>query len=262
MSTTIYYFTGTGNSLTVAKNLAEKLESSDLVPMTKVYQKEDLASTSEKVGFIFPLYYAGVPKIVFDFVKKIDLTNSTYFFTVVTNAGDIDQVPLYQLAELLKEKSKMLNAGFFITMPNNYIIGYDIHPPERQNQFFENAKEKVNEIADFITQNKENIQEEILKSVKSSKLKFNEEFRNTVNESDKYFNVDENCDNCTICENVCPVNNIKIVEGKPQWQHNCQQCLACINYCPEKAIQFGTKTLKTNRYHHPEVTVSNIGNQK
>jgi len=64
MKTTIYYFTGTGNSLNIAKNLSEKLDKCELVPIAKVWEDDHLASSAEKVGFIFPLYYAGLPKIV------------------------------------------------------------------------------------------------------------------------------------------------------------------------------------------------------
>ena len=92
--------------------------------------------------------------------------------------------------------------------------------------------------------------------------KLNKSFIEKVNESDKSFYSDNNCTSCGICEKICPVNNIIIIDGKPQWQHKCQQCLACINLCPEKSIQFGTKTLKTQRYHHPEITVQDITNQK
>jgi MinD superfamily P-loop ATPase len=87
-------------------------------------------------------------------------------------------------------------------------------------------------------------------------------FRDKVYASDKSFYANEDCTNCGICESVCPVNNIVLTEGLPQWQHKCQQCLACINFCPENAIQFGTKSLETGRYHHPEITVQEIMNQK
>ncbi|MFX0071984.1 MAG: EFR1 family ferrodoxin, partial [Candidatus Hermodarchaeota archaeon] len=126
MQTTIYYFTGTGNSLKVAKDLAQKLEECELIPIAKVWQTEDLESTSINIGFIFPLYYSGMPKIVYDFINKIDLNKSNYFFTVVTSAEDIIEFPLQQLAKILKTKGKTLNAGFVINMPNNFIIGFDI----------------------------------------------------------------------------------------------------------------------------------------
>ncbi|HDZ19405.1 MAG TPA: 4Fe-4S ferredoxin, partial [archaeon] len=134
MGTTIYYFTGTGNSLEIAKLLSEKLEDCKLIPIAKVWKLENPTSTSEKVGFIFPLYWSGLPKIVFDFIKKIDLNKSNYFFAIITSAGDINELPLQQLEKILKTKTKALSAGFFITMPNNYIIGFDIHSEERQKE--------------------------------------------------------------------------------------------------------------------------------
>jgi len=123
METTIYYFTGTGNSLKIAMSLSEKLEQCELVPIAKIWEDDHLASSSEKVGFIFPLYYAGLPKIVYDFLSKIELAKSNYFFAVITNAGDINNTPLLQIETILNTKSKSLSAGFYVKMPNNYIIG-------------------------------------------------------------------------------------------------------------------------------------------
>ena len=92
--------------------------------------------------------------------------------------------------------------------------------------------------------------------------KLNKGFRDNVCENDKFFYADDNCNSCGICENVCPVNNIILVGGKPQWQHKCQQCLACISYCPEQSIQYGDKTLEKGRYHHPDITVKDLISQK
>ena len=90
METTIYFFTGTGNSLKVAKALTEKLKASELIPIAKIWQIENINSTTEKVGFIFPLYYSGLPKIVYDFIHKLDLCKSNYLFIVITSAVDIN----------------------------------------------------------------------------------------------------------------------------------------------------------------------------
>lgn len=124
MESTIYFFTGTGNSLKVAKDLAEHLGHCELIPIAKIWQRENLASTAQKVGFAFPLYYSGMPKIVYDFIEKIDLTNAEYFFAIVTSAGDVTELPLQQVNMLLKAKSraKSLNAGFFVTMPTIILL--------------------------------------------------------------------------------------------------------------------------------------------
>jgi len=257
MKNTIYYFSGTGNSLKIARDIAERLEECELVPIAKVWQQDQLASTSEKVGFIFPLYYFGLPKIVYDFINNIELTKSNYFFAVITRAGDVDGAPLQQLDNILDTKTKKLNAGFFVRMPSNFIIGYDITSEAVQKEFFENAINQVEKITNILKENGENFQNE-----KNISERMNKKFREKVYASDKSFYAEDNCTGCGICEDVCPVNNIVLTESLPQWQHKCQQCLACINFCPEKAIQFGNKSLETGRYHHPEITVQDIMNQK
>ncbi len=262
MTTTIYYFTGTGNSLKIAKSLSEKLDGCELVPIAKVWKDDHLASLTEKVGFVFPLYYSGLPKIVYDFLNKIELSKSNYFFAVVTNAGDINSTPLLQIETILNAKSKALSAGFYILMPNNFIIGYDVHSEAHQKEFFEEAIKNVETIYKTVEINENNLGKAFFEKRRIKSEKFNKNFRDNVYGYDKSFYAEDTCSSCGICVKVCPVNNITLEEGIPQWKHKCQQCLACINFCPEKCIQFGDKTLKTQRYHHPEITVKDLINQK
>ncbi|MFX0083564.1 MAG: EFR1 family ferrodoxin [Candidatus Hodarchaeota archaeon] len=262
MSSTIYFFTGTGNSLKIAKDVAEKLGDCELIPIAKIWEKRNLKSESEKIGFVFPLYYSGLPKIVYDFIERIDLNNSEYFFTIVSSGGDVTELPLQQVEKLLKAKSKALNAGFLITMPNNYIVGFDIHSEQQQKEFFEKETVQVKEISEIVRSKTGNLNNDIFKKNLGRLERFNTRFREKVNESDKNFYAEDNCNSCGICEIVCPVNNIMMIDRVPEWQHECQQCFACINFCPEKAIQFGTGTLKTQRYHNPEIAIEEITNQK
>ncbi|MHA1986108.1 MAG: EFR1 family ferrodoxin [Promethearchaeota archaeon] len=268
MKTTIYYFTGTGNSLKIARSISENLDECELVPIAKVFQEKNLIATSEKVGFIFPLYYSGLPKIVHDFVNKIDLSKSNYFFTVVVSAGGTIKLPYQQLERILNTKDKKLHLGKIIVMPTNYIIAYKVFSEEHKNMLFEKASQQVKVTAELISNRESNINQDILKKEyllfdgKYPAEKFNSNFREKVNKRDESFYVEDSCNSCGICEEVCPVNNIIITEGNPQWQHQCQLCLACINYCPEEAIQHGTETKKTQRYHHPEITYQDIKTQK
>jgi MinD superfamily P-loop ATPase len=57
---------------------------------------------------------------------------------------------------------------------------------------------------------------------------------------------------------VCQVENIEMKDGKPTWLHHCEQCLACLQWCPQEAIQVGRKTEGRKRYHHPEITASDL----
>jgi ferredoxin len=245
----------------VAKDLVEKLEDYELVSMAKVWQENQINGKSKKVGFIFPMYYWGLPKIVYDFVEKINLNNANYIFAIITRDGDEDGVAFVQLERILTKKSKKLSAAFFIQMPNNYIIGDNLNPVNLQRKKFEESKKQINLIYNIIRENKEmelNIPTKRLRNAE----KLNSVFRENVYENDKLFYADEKCNSCGICEKVCPVNNIILFDGKPQWQHRCQQCLACIHYCPEIAIQYGDKTLHKGRYHHPHITYMDLIAQK
>ncbi|MGE5630621.1 MAG: 4Fe-4S dicluster domain-containing protein [Caulobacteraceae bacterium] len=64
---------------------------------------------------------------------------------------------------------------------------------------------------------------------------------------DKKFYVNVSCDGCGICQKVCPVKNIVIREGKPEWLQRCTQCGACFNLCTKKSLQ--GKNLAAKTYH-------------
>ncbi len=59
----IYYFSATGNSLSIAKKLASKINNSELVEIGKAL-KDNLIVKSEKIVFVFPVYAWGPPRIV------------------------------------------------------------------------------------------------------------------------------------------------------------------------------------------------------
>ena len=259
METTIYYFSGTGNSLKIAKCLSDKLEHCELVPIAKLWKQDTIVPQSEKVGLIFPLYFGGCPSILLDFLNKLEIYKLNYIFAIVTSHHGGSGACLYQINKILRKNSKALNAGFSIRMPGNYIPMYDIAPKESHEIDFEKANKEIELITDIVKNNGEKVKKEVLPIIGNV---FSKIFRKKFNKSDVNFYADEKCNSCEVCEKVCPVNNIKIVDGKPEWQHKCQRCLACIHFCPQEAIQYGKKTVKRRRYHHPAITVNDIINQK
>jgi Fe-S-cluster-containing hydrogenase component 2 len=72
------------------------------------------------------------------------------------------------------------------------------------------------------------------------------------------FSADEKCDSCAVCEEICPVRNIVMEGATPRWQNRCEQCLACMQWCPQQAIQFSKRTSEWGRYHHPDVSVTEL----
>lgn len=55
----------------------------------------------------------------------------------------------------------------------------------------------------------------------------------------KKFYVTEKCVSCGKCTNVCPLGNVQLKDGKPEWDSRCRYCMVCMNRCPVKAIEYG-----------------------
>ena len=84
MKTSIYYFSGTGNSLAIAKDLARELNAVELIHMVKMLSNP-AQSQADIIGLVFPVYFQNLPKIVEEFIKKMIFDNHQYIFSVVTN---------------------------------------------------------------------------------------------------------------------------------------------------------------------------------
>jgi len=260
--TTIYSFSGTGNSLHIAKCLKEMLNECELLPIAGLMKQDSITATSEKVGFVFPVYSWGLPKIVYDFVEKIDLSNTKYIFAVTTMGGFSEQYVEPLLVKLLKPKNKELDAAYNLRIFSNNIWGSKrINPvPKKKkgDKRRKKAEKKLVKIAEIIRNNqKSKISEKSVYPMKDSYYKF----INEVNTMDEKYFVDENCNGCGICQKICPVDNIVLVNEKPEWQHKCQMCTSCLHYCPQIAIQWGEYTLGRERYNHPDITVKELINQ-
>ena len=69
MNNTIYFYTGTGNSLWTAKNLARHLGNTEMIPMP-LQKKSIIISNAERIGLIFPVHMWGLPLHVIDFFRQ------------------------------------------------------------------------------------------------------------------------------------------------------------------------------------------------
>jgi Fe-S-cluster-containing hydrogenase component 2 len=255
MNTTIYYFTGTGNSLAVAKELAQKIGNCQLTPIAQVWQQDRIVAETERIGLVFPLYYVGLPKLVLEFVQKADFSASKYTFTVITCGAPYGGV-IHHLKQVLSAKSQTLHAGWYVKMPDNYIVWFNVPSKQRQHSILQKASERVSNIADQIERGTNVYQREPFFWLRPVR---NTPYLKTANQKDRQFRVEETCNFCGICQKVCPVSNIVLVAGKqPQWQHHCQECFACLHHCPQQAIQIGKKTGRKQRYRHPNVTLKEL----
>jgi Flavodoxins len=252
MSTTIYYFTGTGNSLTVAKDIATNLEDAEIIRICQNTLDGDLKPDSQNVGIITPVYFSGPPVIVKDFIEKLQVEKDAYIFAVATY-GDSVAIVFSQIKKLLERKGLKLSGAFGVRMPHNFHAPIS---PEKQEEYFKNEKEMTALIANNVKNNDNVLTKSYAIKNITSGIIYNLTQRS--GNFDKNFTIDDQCIGCTTCAKVCPANNIVMKDGKPQWQHKnkCQLCVACLQWCPKQAIQYG-KT-KIPSYRHPNIKTNDL----
>jgi len=253
MNNKIFYFTGTGNSLQVSNDIANAIGNSEVIPLAKYDTSNEI--TAERIGIVFPIYFWGLPQIVVNFLENMKLKDDAYVFAIGTY-GIWPGKALEEAKGLLNQRNVTLNSGFFIKMPDNYILWYGAKDEKLQNKCFEQEHIKINLISKTIL-SKQTI------ALEKSKYLFDRLFTNPIHKSnvkksarvDEKFSADQKCVSCRLCEKICPVNNITLIKGKPTWNHHCEVCLACIQRCPMQAINYDNKSQNRKRYINPNVTL-------
>jgi ferredoxin len=236
----IYYFSGTGNSLKAARDIAAKCGGT----IQAIREPLTAAEHTDAVGFVFPCYFGGLPNIVERFIAGSSF-DADYFFTVVTFGGTVGN-SVYDVYSLLADKGLTLNYGRGVRAYPNYIAKY---PMFRNTRAAARSQDrKVAAIAEDIAARKESAPPK-----RSAFLAQMRDGRSALAALDAEFSVSDSCVSCGLCVRLCPVGNIELADGKPTFLHKCEQCMACVQLCPERAINT-PKTLKRRRYHHPDVT--------
>lgn len=236
----------------VAREISKALGDADVTSIAR-YQGEDQDSSYDTLGIVFPVYWNGLPLEVSRFLPKLKGIQANFVFAVETHGGDPGDA-LSQLNSELQVIGHDLHAGFLLRMPGNYIISYDAPSEGGIKRIIENADRTIPEIVENIRNRMVNFSSADYSGHSSSY----QQFLDRVKTCDEKFWVDDSCTECEVCVRVCPVQNIRMNEGRPEWLHQCELCLGCINWCPEQAIQFESGTERRGRYTNPRVTIEDM----
>lgn len=257
--TRIYYFTGTGNSLAVARKLAEDTNA-ELIGIPAALKTPQIIPDGASVGIVYPLYAGGLPNMVVRFLKSVSLVNSGYVFFVATEGGKMG-APASQISRLSAAAGHIADSCWWIQMPDNYIPLSEPPKVPEQKAMYDAARSKTAVIAESVNNREKHI-EKMGFAGKLMSVAYGS-FMKSLPKSDEKFLISARCTKCGICVSVCPADNIILAEqGKHLWHHRCEGCLACLHFCPEEAINIGKKTELRSRYRHPSASVADMLHQK
>ncbi len=236
----IIYFSGTGNSRSIAQKIALDGERTE-----EIFDiKEDVLKDG-RIGIVFPVYCADIPHALYEFLKRVRL-DSPYIFSIATAGGGAGRSH-GSVAYLLKEKGTELSYSDTVIMPDSCIV---FATPEKLREKLLLAEDaRAGEIRAATEIGKKNSVRPSLPEGALNRFmwKF---FGFTMGLYNK--KVTESCVGCGLCSAGCPVNNIEMKDGKASFvTGKCENCFRCIQSCPERAIEFGRlKVTDRTQYLH------------
>jgi ferredoxin len=260
MKIELRYFSGTGNSwkvLDACKDVfAENRHTASIAPI-KI--NEQLPSDADIIGFCFPVYAFGIPRICRRYLKQLQQFSKPQNVFVIITAGKQDEsgFSVNESVKILREKNGQVIYTAVVEMPINWTTY--MNPP---------SKDKALAIIEKGIKQARKIGDDIIRGIQKyhhfnipknySRLGLYKEYYLFkylgLQNMWRSFNVYSSCNGCGVCEKICPTSSIKIKDKEPVWSSSCEQCMRCVNYCPQEAIYqpMGGGTSGRNRYHEPD----------
>ena len=251
----VFYFTATGNSLFVAKQLSDAPLS-----IPQELKKTDLVYEADEIGFVFPDYAAAAPVIVQEFVAK-GTFKAPYIFSVITFGNASVNVAEWW-DEYAKGKGIVNNYIQPILMVDNYLPVFDMN---QQMAIDKHVDENLARILEDIGAHKNVIAPSEMGMFSKDILKQMQDQHFSMTAERLLELKPDRCVECMTCEKVCPHKNFRLGNNGLEFSGKCEYCLACVHACPQKAL-----TLKSNwpgmpgernpeaRYRHPDISLNEI----
>ena len=240
----VFYFSSTGNSLYVAKRIAEAFNGAlEYIPKFRGdIQEEDV------LVIVSPIYSFGLPVHTFAFIQGLKVSAPVY--VVLTYGGMVlgaDRLTY----DLCRETGLDIRAVFTIKMVENFTLQFTV-PGFFSKATLKAAPRRVDRIIAKIRQHEQF-------EPKATRCR-----RNTyeTNKASWYkiandFTVTADCVRCGKCVALCPSGNIRLTDQGVAFLTHCVACLGCYHRCPQKAIRYQGRK-KKDRYFCPLISESEM----
>lgn len=248
----IFYFTATGNSLYVAKQLEGECYS-----IPQELKKENRCYKAEKIGIVCPLFEFEMPNYVKNFIEE-SVFETDYFYIIITygmhDGGVAERTKAFM--DSIGKRADYINT---IKMHDNAIIVFDMDE-QRTVEESKKVDEHIAALKKDICECKNSIQ-----YAEFEEVAFQAGYKKMIEEKGPsytfpLYRVTDKCVGCKTCTKVCPRGCITLVDNKPNYDYtNCINCMACAQACPTKAIKLAMGEPNPEaRYRNVHITLDEL----
>lgn len=252
----IFYFSATGNSQCVAEIIARKTsEKAYSIAQCRNNGHFSFASSNpgERIGFVTPVYFWGLPSPVVDFVEqlKISASPNAFVYHVLTFGTTTGQAH-YQMARLLQSKGLHLYGKYIVRMVDTWTPLFDLSNRYKCLRTTRRSLLKIRLISEMVMHRSGGDFDNRKFPHFLAKLYYNTYRRQRA--TSHFHIIESRCIGCGKCASLCPEQAINMVVGLPQWSKtHCAACLSCLHHCPKFAIQYGRNTFRHGQFVNPYV---------
>lgn len=222
--------------------------------MAEAAQQQSFAwntEKGEKVFFIFPVYFGGLPPTVRTFLEHVSLSGEDPEIIGIATYGTSPSGVDRDFRKTCAKAGLRVRAFYAVKMPENCIFFFNL--PIREKAWMELKRSNI----------------AIRNIMDSVEFHHRMPFRSGTGaglvtalmqglyracQGTGKFQVTDKCTGCGACAKHCPDIAIEMRDGHPVWaKTSCEHCSACINRCPAGAIEYGRATRRRFRYVHPDL---------
>ncbi|OUO06067.1 (4Fe-4S)-binding protein [Parabacteroides johnsonii] len=268
----IFYFTGTGNCLYIARQLAG--ENAELLSIPQMVKRGKYDFEADEIGLVYPIYGHMPLYMVRQFIQKAKLSAKYKFAVLTYGARKCDSVEIWD--RISRKAGNAFDYIGTIVMVDNWLPNFDMneqikidkHIPENLQKIMADINQQKHWHEPVTEEERQQHQGFMQRSGLDPEVGF-------LMKSEKCFTVTDACIDCGICTYVCPRGNYELTSRGVKTSGDCEFCFACIQNCPQKAIQFrksedgsfpdGTEKNPNARYRNEHISLMDLklaNNQK